>query len=244
MARPPRIYVESPSPGLLAVLESGDGRHLRQVLRVRQGTEIEGFDGRGTLCRLVIEQMTGPVISARVLETWFEPPPSPPLITLALGLSSAEAMEEALRHLTELGCHRFQPVAAEFSSRGGTGFLSPARLARWNKIVRESLKQCRRAYTMEILPLVSAASLFSSAPPGMNILLHPGAGGTLPGLLARSKPPAGAMLVIGPEGGWSARETEVAIRQGFQMVSMGSGILRAETAAQAAVALAMAAWHW
>lgn len=234
-----RFFVDSVRDSR-AVLTGGDARHLRQVLRAEAGQRYELSDNRSVYLA-EIESLTGDRVSFRVLEELAAPPPQVRL-TLLLALIKFDRFEWALEKATELGVENIVPIVAERSEKG-LERAAVKRLGRWRKIVRESSQQARRAR----LPEVLAPAAFQDAVTGAasySYLLdeQPGACPILSLLPARPLPPDTVRLLVGPEGGWTGAERAHARQAGFAPASLGPNILRAETAAIAALAIVAAAW--
>ena len=222
-----RVVVAEAKPGARAELAPEDLRHLERVLRARPGLEIEVMDGRGGVFRAVFLGRAAPQIE--VLE-----PASPraeiPSVVVALGCLKGARMDWAVEKLSELGVRSLVPLLAERS-------VAAPRLERWRRIARESAKQCGRATILEIEPPIAPAGLVTS--PGGDrdrLLFDPG------GPLVADRPPVheSALLVVGPEGGFTAGEKARLEQGGFAHVSLAGPIMRAETAAIAAAAVTIA----
>jgi 16S rRNA (uracil1498-N3)-methyltransferase len=156
-----------------------------------------------------------------------------PAITLCAALVKFDHFEWMIEKATELGVSRILPVAAARSEKG-LDQGARKRLERWRRIALESSQQCRRAHLPEILdPAAFGAALQAEA--SLRLFLDETGGGE-PILKALSPAPSGAVFV-GPEGGWTEAERGEALAAGWKAVSLGSNILRAETAALAALAV-------
>lgn len=271
MGRRYRIFLEKPAAaGAEAKLRPEDAHHLARVLRLSAGARVAGFDGRGRVYVGVLTALGPGGGALRVEAIWEEPPPAPPRIVLAVALVRLEAFEWLVQKAVELGCDRFQPLVADHCSRGQGLAMARARLDRWRRIARESLKQCRRNFEMELsAPVAAREFLGRPLEEGESRwLLHPD-GGPLPGLLAGAKPtveepspladaaepadpgqalpilgPEAVVASIGPEGGWSEEEIRAAESGGFARAALGEHILRTETAALAVLTLLQARYHW
>ena len=234
------FFVDSVRQGHAAI-EGEDARHLRKVLRAEVGQKYEISDNRN-LYLAEIDSLGKDLISFRVLENLAADAP-PVRVTVYAALIKFDRFEWMLEKATELGVEAIVPVE---TARAETGLERGAvkRLDRWRRIVLESSQQSRRA----LLPAVAAPVSFEDA-------LNAAAAHRLfleeerhaPPLLAalpsgRAQPDQVALLV-GPEGGWVDYERNAAHAAGWNAVSLGPGILRAETAAIAALAIVIAAWQ-
>lgn len=219
--------------GETAVLPPDQAHHLRDVLRLGPGEEVEIFDGRGRgfagkVIRCLPEVVVG---SLRPLET--ERPG--PAVILAAALLKADRFEWLLEKATELGADLIVPL----ETRHGTVRIPEnrlqERLERWRRIVREACRQCRRLGAPEVRPPTGLGAFVAEAKAWPDrLLFHEAAAASWSGELAGAGP---AAVCVGPEGGWHESETAAAAEAGFRVLRLGPRILRAETAALAAVAL-------
>jgi 16S rRNA (uracil1498-N3)-methyltransferase len=237
-----RVFVAPCAAGDEIRLGAEEAQHLGRVLRLRPGAAITGFDGDGREYPGVLTSLDARSGRLLVRAVVVVPPPGPPEICLAMALIRPDAFDWVVQKATELGCTRLQPLVADHCSRADTRDRSPRRQARWERIARESLKQCRRSHRLEIAEPVASRALFAAPAAGEAWLLHPGSGAARPA--AAGGRPAGVIVAVGPEGGWSPAEVEAACASGFRAWRLGGYVLRAETAALAALSLVMDRWHW
>lgn len=226
-----------------AELTGDDARHLARVLRAQPGQIYEISDNQRAY--LVEISAIGPQsVTFRILDPLPSPPPSPQ-VTLFAALIKFDRFEWLVEKATELGVARIVPVDAERAEKG-LAAAAAKRVARWRKIARESSQQSRRLRVPEVAaPERFAAAAADPSPfryfleeqPGAKTLLN-----ALPPLAARTAQDAIAILT-GPEGGWTDRERALAAGAGWQPVSLGGSILRAETAALTALAVLTQAWQ-
>ena len=223
----------------MAELNGPDAEHLVRVLRAEPGQQYEISDNRDVYLAQ-IEVARKSLVSFRVLEKL--PSPQPGLeIHLFAALIKFDRFEWLIEKATELGVSSIQPFAAVRSERGLLQ-AAPKRLARWGKIALEASQQAHRAS----LPIIEApisfpAALKTDAP--VKLLLDESGGPPILDLLPRKDAALGPVAVLlGPEGGWTEAEREQAYATGWQGCSLGNTILRAETAATAALAVIQAAW--
>jgi len=232
---------DTPAVGEEAVITGQDARHLARVLRLKPGDDVVVLsgDGREHLGRIV--HITPEEVRAAIL---FEHPShADPAIelTVALGFLKEKKMDGLVRRLTELGMSRFQPFFAGRSVSRPDSARMASRVRRWEKIARESIKQCGRGTVPLICPAISLEGVLSNAAPDHVKLLFwesQDRGTTFPAV--RSAPfenPLSITILLGPEGGLTGEEISAARNAGFDICSLGPRILRAETAAIAACAL-------
>ncbi len=221
--------------GGTAVLTSDQAHHLRDVLRLRAGDEVELFDGSGSSYSGKIRSC-GPRVRIELVERIDASPESGNSLTLAAALVKPDRFELILQKGTELGVARFLPLETRYSTVRIPPAKLHSRMERWQRIVREASKQSRRAKMPEIEQPCPFARLLTSQDyvKHVKVLLYERA---REGLDAASVIGGPVLLCIGPEGGWDDSEAQAAGRAGFRIVTLGSRILRAETAAIAAVSI-------
>jgi 16S rRNA (uracil1498-N3)-methyltransferase len=233
-----RFFVSKIRRGM-AELSGPEAEHLVRVLRAEPGQQYEISDNRDVYLAQ-IEVARKSLVSFRVLEKL--PSPEPGLeIHLFAALIKFDRFEWLIEKATELGVSSIQPFAAVRSERGLLQ-AAPKRLTRWAKIALEASQQAHRASLPKIEPPISfAAALETDAP--IKLLLDESGGPPILDFLQRNHSASGPVAVLlGPEGGWTTGEREQAFAAGWQGCSLGATILRAETAATAALAVIQAAW--
>ena len=208
-------------------LDKEQSRHLRDVLRLSVGDEISIFDGNGGefLCSvLALGKRKIPVV-IKIIDT-IKPiaPESPLKLTLAPTLLKGDKFELVIQKAVELGTSKLTPIITKHSDIKAKNIEK--KLERWRKIIIESSKQCGRATLMKIdSPL--EFNEFVETSDGVRILFSEKLGGSFSNI----KPDTKMTAVIGPKGGWDNSELELAKQNGFQIITLGGRILRAETAA-------------
>ncbi len=196
------------------VLDDDDRHHLARVLRLRVGEALRAGDGAGRWrpCRLGPEGVLEP--RGEVVD---EPAPTPALPG-AVALTKGARPELAVQKLTELGIDRIVPVVAARSVARWEAERGDRHVLRLRRVAREAAMQSLRPRVPEVTPVRDFAE--ASALPGA-ALAQPGGGPPTPATRA---------VLVGPEGGWSDEE----LGCGLPRLGLGSGVLRAETAAIAA----------
>ncbi|MEJ5369658.1 MAG: RsmE family RNA methyltransferase [Bryobacteraceae bacterium] len=237
MAR--RLFYAQEWKGKRAWLKGETAEHLRRVLRAERGQVYELSDGE----RVWLGRIDG--FGKELVEfTLLEEAPAaraPAPVHLLAALIKFDHFEWMIEKATELGVERITPIAAIRSDKG----LAPAaakRHLRWERIAREAGQQSRRVRPPKIDPLTGWSEALSPSAPVKLILDEDSDAAPVLHVLEHGRGPLA--LLCGPEGGWDPREREEALQAGWKRVSLGPMILRAETAALAAVAVAVAAQAW
>lgn len=218
-----RFFVPADLAAGIVVSLTSDERHHARVVRVRNGEEVEVFNGRGTGFFGIYED------DAIRLTTPAPGRESPVDIHLAMAIIQLEKFELVLQKATELGVRSITPLVTERVE------VRPERYRgkqeRWRKIIFEAVKQSGRTR----IPDVEEPTDFNDVMKreGTKILFDADASGT-------REPGNPATLLIGPEGGWTEEELSAAREAGCAFEQLGPRRLRAETAAIIATALVVA----
>ena len=224
--------VERPVPEITG----SDAGHIVRVLRLAAGDAVELFDGSGSGYRARIVAAAPGRVAFAIEERFPLATESAVYITLAQGFLKDRKMDDLLRPLTELGVDGWMPFfAARSVPQPGRGKLDRRR-ARWEKIALEAVKQCRRGRIPRIAPAADLAAVLAAAHDyDLKLIFWEEESTAFRPAAARR--PGRILLVVGPEGGFTAEEVALARKHGCLIVGMGPRILRAETAALAALTL-------
>jgi len=231
----PRIYVSPVSEGAGAIELADDTvRYLRNVLRLGPGDEVLFFDGTGWEYRCVIDRFEDRGGTARIVARQRIPLEIPIRITLAQGLPKGDKMEFIVQKATELGVARIIPFRSSRTIPRRTEERAARRLERWRRIAAEAAEQCGRGDVPGINETLSFQEALGAAGPGqMKILFWEAERSrSIREILKQGEARSAKefFLVVGPEGGLSGEEVEVARQSGFLTASLGQLVLRVETA--------------
>ncbi len=223
-----------------AELRGDAARHLTRVLRAKAGQLHEISDG-GTVYLAEIVEAHPDCAVFRVVEPLAMPPEPLLRVTLCAALIKFDRFEWIVEKATELGVERIVPVETALSEKG-LREASAKRAPRWERIARESSEQSRRLRAPQVQPAVRLEEALATAAQYRYFLEEAGAP-SLHGILPEDRTrPGEAALLIGPEGGWTDGERRAAANAGWLAAGLGPRILRAETAALAALAVLLTAW--
>ena len=209
-------------------------RHIVGARRQKVGDEFEVFDGMGRYCRVCITGLKSRSVTvAPASEIEFAARPQPEL-EIAVAVPKNKRLQYMIEKLTELGVARVVPVVYERSIAGGD---DPA--AKYTRWAIEACKQSRNLWLPEFMPPVKFPEYILRD--GGGIIMADLTGKSIREFAEEEFNPAGCRCLIGPEGGFSEAEFELAEGLGVQRVRLARNILRIETAA---VCLAGAIMAW
>lgn len=226
-----RVFVETPvHAGEHVTLSPEESHYLARVRRARVGTEVELL-GPGAPHRARVVSVD-PRESVVLVEE-AQPRPAVPPVELGLAVVDAKAALAALAHACEGGADRVVWIAAE-RSQGDAVVPTTHRAAR---VLRASLRQCGRATAPHVEGPLPLAQWLAREDPRHGLVACPGLDRRTLGPVPRSD--AGARLLVGPEGGWTADELDAAHASGFARLSLGPFVLRTELAVVAALSIVL-----
>ena len=236
MTAPVFLVPELPA-GSSYLLDGAEGRHAAAVRRLGPGEPLVIADGKGGAAECVVESVEGKTaLSLTVTSRWQDPAPEPRVV-LVQALVKGDRGELAVELATECGVDAIVPWQASRSvTKWDDGPRGEKALARWRSTVREAAKQSRRTWVPEVAAPVTTnalASLVSEA--AYAVVLDSRAE---VGLAALPLPTDGDLIiVVGPEGGISDRESDTLAAAGAQVARLGPTVLRTSTAGAAAIAV-------
>lgn len=216
-------------------------RHI-MVLRLSAGDPLTLFNGLGGEYQARITRIDRQRVTTEIVSHSSREAELPYRITLAQGIPEATKMDWIIEKSVELGVSDIIPLAAQRSVVRLDKDRAEKRLSRWQAIAISAAQQCGRNRLPHIASPVGTGEYLRQTTPSPRILFSPRATETL-SEWARHQKPQNITLLIGPEGGFSPEEENMAEQQGVTFLSMGPRILRTETAGLAAVAAINALWE-
>ncbi len=241
-----RRWIADQVSGNRAALVGEHAAHLARVLRAQVGQEFDIAADGVVRCGRILS-VSGDRVEFELGEEVAAAPAVP--VTLALAIFKFDRMEWAIEKCTELGVARIVP----FTARRTDAHLAASaakRVERWRRIAREASEQARRAAPPEVADPVKLREVLALAGKQRIVLSEAERAVSLRELCGVGAPSAGSgqapardvslILTIGPEGGWTNEELQAFTQAGWRSASLGATILRAETAAIAALAVIMA----
>lgn len=235
----PRFYLSNmPLMGEIFDLPDNIIRHIH-VLRLKHGTEVILFDGKGKSVVAELVKIEKRRILCRIGASIDEDRESSLQITLVQAVSSGDRMDFTLQKGVELGITAFQPVLGERSVVKLSGERADRRVNRWQEIVVAACEQSGRSIIPPVLPLMSFKQYLLHKNNSLHLMMS----------LRHCTPlrdfvpsPRELVLMAGPEGGWTEEEENIAFAAGCCAFRLGKRVLRTETAALAAVAAMQTLW--
>ncbi|RMG01349.1 MAG: 16S rRNA (uracil(1498)-N(3))-methyltransferase [Nitrospirae bacterium] len=230
-----RIIDPSVSSAKEELTVSGDNLHyLRNVLRVKEGNDVEVLDGKGGVYMGVIKSVGKKELAIMLLRR--ETPDIEPSVNIHLlqPLLKGEKMDLVIQKTTELGIRGIIPVVTEHSVPRGT-----RKIDHWRKVAMEAVRQCGRTAVPEVEDVMGLEEAIGLLPEeAQKYVFHEKGGKNLgDAVVKKESKKSSIFLLTGPEGGLSEREVNMSVSSGFEPVNLGRRILRAETATIVAVTL-------
>jgi 16S rRNA (uracil1498-N3)-methyltransferase len=237
----PRFYcAQALSIGATIALPDHVAHHV-QVLRLALGAHITVFNGEGgeftaTLCLIEKKRVNAEIktFSPREVEL-------PYAFTLAQALPEASKMDEIVQKAVELGVTAIQPLAAQRCVVRLTAERASKKITHWQGIIIAAAEQSGRNRLANVAEPANFDDWIAQHDLHRRILLSPRAEQSLSDW-ARHHPPQAVTVMIGPEGGFTEKEEKLAEAHGALVLSIGSRVLRTETAGMAALSALNAVW--
>ena len=238
MPRPPRFFI-SPDQvaGPIITISGEDVRHIGAVLRMKTGDELLLCDGKGTEYSVKIAHLDRSEIKTEIVDK-ARREIAYPRVTLGQGLPKSDKMDWIAQKATELGVATIAPLVTERTIVKVKD--EEKRVSRWQKICREAAMQSNRPDIPSVGHIIAFNDFLRTPNTELQTLkLLPWEEGTKPikDVLRGKEGVKHIIILIGPEGGFSPAEAELATSRGFHPVSLGPNILRTETAAIAVLSI-------
>lgn len=210
--------------------------HLAHVLRVRPGVRLVLRTASGRAISAVVESIDRFHLHVRLGSALPTPPAPPRAVTVAQAIGRGDRFEDVLQHATEVGVAGFVPLITDRTSVAIEPKSVAAKMRRWSLILSGAAAQARRDRVPALREPMRLDDVLAGLGNDCALLLQPGALALNEAMkdLRGGEP---VLVLVGPEGGFSERENEAARRAGAREVSVGSYVLRTESAALVAAAV-------
>ncbi|MDY6978488.1 MAG: 16S rRNA (uracil(1498)-N(3))-methyltransferase [Pseudomonadota bacterium] len=237
--RIPRLYQDCPlAVGASIELDETAVRHAIQVLRLKPDDRLILFNGDGHNYPARLTAISKKQATARIEDATAADNESPLQTHLALGIAKGERMDYALQKAVELGINRLTPLLTKRCVVQLDEKREQKRRQHWQGIIRGACEQSGRARLPQLDPVMSYSEFLDTPLTGQRMILDPRSDRSL----SDCTRPQQLILMIGPEGGFTQTEREMAYQHDATGIRLGPRILRTETAVVAGLTAAQALW--
>jgi 16S rRNA (uracil1498-N3)-methyltransferase len=217
--------------------------HLRTSLRLQINEPLQLTDEHRRRHQAVVTETTRTYLTARILSSTHAPERRHPSLILGQAILKGDHMDWVVQKAGEFGVETIIPLVTRHTVVRPRQTRVDSQTARWQRIAREAAQQSEQWQVPAVQPPCAVSDFFSQTKAAGRLILVERAQGTS---LSEIPMPVGAAasvaIAVGPEGGWEAHELTLAHEQAFQAITLGSMILRSETAALAAIAILQSRW--
>jgi 16S rRNA (uracil1498-N3)-methyltransferase len=239
-----RVYAPDASDDRPIVELPGDeAHHLKHVLRLRVGDDVAVFDGGG-------REWTGRVAASGrngvsvALGQPINPVPEPGIrVALAIGLLKGDQMDSVIRDATMLGVAEILPMITAHVAVSGRARESQKAIGRWGRVAIASARQSGRAVVPRIGSITKFEAVLRETARDQTVIATEPAVASAAFLPVPDRPKT-ALVLVGPEGGWSREEIELALLEGARPRQLGPRTLRAESAPIVLLSALWTEWGW
>jgi len=235
----PRVYLPGAQQGRVATLPTEEGAHLTRVLRLGPAAPVQVFDGEGGSFAATVVDATRAAVRVHVGEVAPCAPEPPVRFVVAPALIKGDGFDEVVRDAVMMGAVEVRPVVTAHT------VVKPRvpMVDRWRRVALAAVKQSGRA----VLPFIDAPVALDQlvdrdAADARLVFVEPAAPAPLTDI--RDLPaPASALVLIGPEGGWSPEEIALFGAKAMTFVRIGERTITSERATLAALAVLASMWE-
>jgi len=241
----PRFYISPENKKVDRILfREQDWNHIRNALRLESGAQVYAFDGHGIQYLVRLDRVDKQGVEGVILQSEQSKNESSLAITLGQAWLQDSKMSVLVRQVVELGIVALYPLVTERCQVKKKALQESNKALRWEEIARQAARQSGRSRVPEIQKKFYSPKEFFAEAEGFDLKLlfwEDEKTTTLQDISAKEGVKT-ASLLFGPEGGWSLDEIESARGQGYQTISLGPRILRAETAPLTAISVLQYLW--
>jgi 16S rRNA (uracil1498-N3)-methyltransferase len=217
--------------------------HLSDVLRLQKGDEITVLDGVGGVYDVLLVSVSTHLAIGEI-RSWKQVEPSPIEVTLIQGISKSDSMDMIIQKATELGVYKIIPALCQRTVPNFTTEKAQKRVIRWNQIAVEASKQSRRPFFPKIHDITKFNDSLNVSQADLKLIFTvPSIDSVCPqklkDILRQRTDTKKVQIIVGPEGDFTDDEINDALSVDAIPVSLGSNILRTETASIAGLAIVL-----
>ncbi len=230
--------------GNTVILKGSDVNHIRTVLRMKPGDQIEVIDHQGILHKVVLAEVEKDHVRGEILSQVVMRTESPVNILMGQALVKGNAFDLLVRKATELGVHSIAALRAQRCVSRLAKEAATYRTQRWQRIAVEASKQCGRSRVPQVHSSVLSIEEFCHQSSDIDLKLVFWEGEQETRLRDVDSPDSVTSIAFlaGPEGGWAVEEIELLKRHGFQTVSLGPRLLKADSVSLVILSLLQHRW--
>jgi 16S rRNA (uracil1498-N3)-methyltransferase len=219
-------------------LSGKEAHHLKTVLRLKTGEEVTFTNGKGFDFLTKIEKLEKNSAEFSIINIFKGKKDSHIKISLGFSMIKGKKNDELIKPLTEIGVFEIIPYISKRSVSDPDEKKKSGKIERWTELAKEALKQCERSYLPKIREVAQFEEIITNTDDyDLKIMFHERTTISSKILLEKYKSPQRILAIVGPEGGFTDEEKQAAVNFGFETISLGPRILRAETASLTAAFL-------
>lgn len=235
----PRFFIDF-TPSSQTVISGANGKHIARSLRMKAGEPLTLCDGKGMDYACIIDRINGDEALVKVLDSYASVSEPSLRVTVYQGLPKADKMDSIVQKSVETGAAAIIPVMMARCVSKPDEKSMHKKIERWQKIAEEAAKQSGRGIVPQVSSIMNLEQAAQQAAQNSSVILfYEGGGESLSKLISRESKEVS--IFIGPEGGFEREEVERITALGGRTATLGTRILRTETAPIAALAAIMLA---
>jgi 16S rRNA (uracil1498-N3)-methyltransferase len=225
-------------------LTGSDVNHIRTVLRMKPGDHIEVIDHQGVRYEVILAKVERDHVRGEILSKISTLTESPVSIRMGQALIKGNAFDLLVRKATELGVHAIGVLKTQRCVARLTKENESYRTQRWQRVAEEAAKQCGRSRIPLVNPSVLSLEEFcqQSVDCDLKMVFWEGEQQTRLQDVKSPESVTSIAFLVGPEGGWAAEEIDYLKKQGFQTVSLGPRLLKADAVSLVILSLLQHRW--
>ena len=238
--RIPRLYIDQElHVGADIILAQDKTHHVANVLRMRAGDKVKLFNGNDSECLSTLKELNKKNAVINVEECVSVNKESNLKIILGLGISRGQHMDYSIQKSVELGVNEIVPVLTEFSNVKIQDSRKENKLSHWRSIIINATEQCGRTQITKLSAPLTYREYLEKIKSKTCFIFHPGDNKALEKVKIEDNE---VTILVGPEGGFSEDEINMAKDKNYIEVCMGPRVLRAETAVVTALSICQYRW--